>query len=152
MKMYDRLNTEYRMSSFVPKSLLRQGLVYYNSSKNEQALTKFKKVAADYPNTPEATQAVSTARLIYIDLGRVNEYAAWVRTLDYVEVTDSDLDNATYESAEKQYLDNNTDKAIAQFNGYIKSISKRTSCITSPFLCSTTVLQKRFGRKCRTTL
>lgn len=119
MKMYNRLNAEYKMSSFVPKSLLRQGLVYYNSSKDEEALTKFKQVASDYPNTPEAVQAVSTARLIYIDLGRVNEYAGWVRTLDYVEVTDSDLDNTTYESAEKQYLDNNTDKAIAQFNGYI---------------------------------
>ena len=119
MQMYNSLNTEYKMSSFVPKSLLRQGLVYYNSSKYEEALGKFKTVASDYPNTPEAVQAVSTARLIYIDLGRVNEYANWVKTLDYVEVTDSDLDNTTYESAEKQYLDNNTDKAIAQFNGYI---------------------------------
>src|SRR5690606_19385658 len=45
MAMYDRLASEYKMSSFVPKSLLRQGLVYYNGSSNEQALTKFKKVA-----------------------------------------------------------------------------------------------------------
>ena len=119
IQMYNRLNTEYRMSSFVPKSLLRQGLVYYNASENEEALSKFRKVATDYPNTPEAVQAVSTARLIYIDLGRVNEYAAWVKTLDYVEVTDSDLENATYEAAEKQYLESNTDKAIDQFNGYI---------------------------------
>ncbi|PIY11380.1 MAG: hypothetical protein COZ17_06790 [Flavobacteriaceae bacterium CG_4_10_14_3_um_filter_33_47] len=119
MQLYNRLNSEYKMSSFVPKSLLRQGLVYYNSSNNEQALGKFKTIAKEYPNTPEAVQAVATARLIYIDLGRVNDYATWVKTLDYVEVSDSDLDNATYEAAEKQYLDNNTDKAIQQFNGYI---------------------------------
>ncbi|MEL0456916.1 tetratricopeptide repeat protein [Flavobacteriaceae bacterium SZ-1-7] len=119
MRAYDQLSSEYSMSSFVPKALLRQGLVYYNGSENERALTKFKKVAADYPNTPEAVQAVSTARLIYIDLGRVNDYAKWVKTLDYVEVTDKELDNATYEAAEKQYLDNNTDKAITQFNGYL---------------------------------
>ncbi|MGE5945000.1 MAG: tetratricopeptide repeat protein, partial [Flavobacteriales bacterium] len=119
MAMYDRLASEYKMSSFVPKGLLRQGLVYYNGSNNEQALTKFKKVATDYAGTPEAVQAVSTARLIYIDMGRVDEYAAWAKTLDFVSVTDSDLDNATYEAAEKQYLDNNTDKAIKQFNGYL---------------------------------
>ncbi|MBD0830551.1 tetratricopeptide repeat protein [Aestuariibaculum sediminum] len=119
MAYYDRLNSEYRMSSFVPKSLLRQGLVYYNGNKNEQALTKFKKVAGDYEGTPEAVQAVATARLIYIDMGRVNDYANWVKTLNYVEVTDADLDNATYEAAEKQYLDNNSDKAIRQFNGYL---------------------------------
>jgi len=133
MQMYNRLNTEYKMSSFVPKSLLRQGLVYYNSSKNDQALTKFKKVASDYPNTPEAVQAVSTARLIYIDLGKVDEYASWVRTLDYVEVSDSDLDNATYEAAEKQYLDNNIDKAIAQFNGYINKFSNGLHALQAHF-------------------
>ncbi len=48
---------------------------------NDQALSKFKQVANDYPGSPEAIQSVATARLIYIDLGRVNEYAAWVKTL-----------------------------------------------------------------------
>ncbi|MFD0991430.1 tetratricopeptide repeat protein [Mariniflexile jejuense] len=133
VQMYNRLNSEYKMSSFVPKSHLRQGLVYYNSGKNEQALTKFKQVASDYPETPEAVQAVATARLIYIDLGRVNEYASWVKTLKYVEVTDADLDNATYEAAEKQYLDNNTDKAITQFNGYINQFPNGLHALQSHF-------------------
>ncbi|WP_346882815.1 tetratricopeptide repeat protein [uncultured Algibacter sp.] len=123
MEVYNRLGREYDKSSFVPKALLRQGLVYYNGSENEKALTKFKKVAGSYPGTPEAVQAVSTARLIYIDLGRVDDYARWVKTLDYVEVTDSDLDNATYQAAEKQYLDNNTDKAIKQFNKYLNEFA-----------------------------
>ena len=133
IQTYNRLNSEYKMSSFVPKSLLRQGLVYYNGSKNEQALTKFKQVASDYPETPEAVQAVATARLIYIDLGRVNEYATWVKTLKYVEVTDADLDNATYEAAEKQYLDNNTDKAITQFNGYLSQFPSGLHALQAHF-------------------
>ena len=133
MKAYDQLSSEYRMSSFVPKALLRQGLVYYNGSENERALTKFKKVASDYPGTPEAVQAVSTARLIYIDLGRVDDYAKWVKQLDYVEVTDVDLDNTTYESAEKQYLDNNTDKAIKQFNGYLNQFPNGLHALQSHF-------------------
>ena len=133
MKAYNQLSSEYRMSSFVPKALLRQGLVYYNGSENERALTKFKKVAGDYPGTPEAVQAVSTARLIYIDLGRVDDYANWVKQLDYVEVTDVDLDNATYESAEKQYLDNNTDKAIKQFNGYLNQFPNGIHALQSHF-------------------
>lgn len=133
MEMYNRLSSEYRMSSFVPKALLRQGLVYYNGSENERALTKFKKVASDYPKTPEAVQSVATARLIYIDLGRVNDYARWVKTLDYVEVTDTDLDNATYEGAEKQYLDNNTDRAIKQFNGYLNQFPNGLHALQSHF-------------------
>lgn len=133
MQVYNRLNSEYKMSSFVPKALLRQGLVYYNGSNNEQALSKFKQVASDYPETPEAVQAVATARLIYIDLGRVNEYATWVKTLKYVEVTDADLDNATYEAAEKQYLDNNTDRAITQFNGYLNQFPNGLHALQAHF-------------------
>ena len=133
MQMYNRLNSEYKMSSFVPKALLRQGLVYYNTSENEKALSKFNQVAKDFPGSPEAVQSVSTARLIYIDLGRVNEYASWVKTLNYVEVTDADLDNATYEAAEKQYLDNNTDKAISQFNGYLNQFPKGLHALQAHF-------------------
>ncbi|MBT8309419.1 MAG: tetratricopeptide repeat protein [Flavobacteriaceae bacterium] len=133
MRLYDQLNSEYKRSSFVPKSLLRQGLVYYNDSDNERALGKFKKVASEFPGTPEAVQSVSTARLIYIDLGRVDEYASWVRNLDYVEVTDADLDNATYEAAEKQYLDNNTKNAIRLFNGYLNDFPRGLHALQSHF-------------------
>ncbi|QRM89560.1 tetratricopeptide repeat protein [Lacinutrix sp. WUR7] len=133
MQAYDRLNSEYSRSPFVPKALLRQGLVYYNGSENQSALTKFKKVAADFPGTPEANQAVATARLIYIDLGKVDEYASWVKTLDYIEVTNADLDNTTYEAAEKKYLDNETDKAIKQFNGYLQEFPNGLHALQAHF-------------------
>ena len=133
MQMYDRLNSEYKQSAFTSKSLLRQGLVYYNANDNERALTKFKKVATDFPNSGEAVQAVATARLIYIDLGRVDDYAAWVKTLDYVEVSDVDLDNTTYLAAEKPYLDNDTDKAIRQFNKYLTQFPNGIHALKSHF-------------------
>ena len=119
IKTYDRLNAEFKKGSYTSKAILRQGLIYYNSDKDDLALTKFKKVAADFPKTPEALEAVSTARLIYVDNGNVDEYATWVRTLDFVAVTDADLDNDTYEAAEKQYLQNNIKQAISGFNGYV---------------------------------
>lgn len=133
MQMYDRLNSEYKGSAFTSKALLRQGLVYYNSNDNERALSKFKQVATDFPGSGEAVQAVSTARLIYIDLGRVDAYASWVRTLDYVEVTDVDLDNTTYLAAEKPYLDNDTDKAIKQFNNYLNQFPNGIHALKSHF-------------------
>ncbi|WP_111684336.1 tetratricopeptide repeat protein [Winogradskyella tangerina] len=133
MQMYDRLNSEYRRSAFTSKALLRQGLVYYNANDNERALTKFKKVAGDFPGSGEAVQAISTARLIYIDLGQVDEYAAWVRSLDYVEVTDVELDNTMYLAAEKPYLDNDTDKAIRQFNKYLNQFPNGIHALKSHF-------------------
>ena len=119
LKTYDQLLTEFKSGNYVAKSILRQGLIYYNTDKSPLALTKFKKVAADFPRTPEALEAVSTARQIYVDTGKVDEYATWVKTLDYIQVTDADLDNDTYTAAEKQYLQNNSKAAISGFSGYI---------------------------------
>jgi tetratricopeptide (TPR) repeat protein len=133
MPKYDQLNSEYRISPFVSKAMLRQGLVYYNQGDNERALNKYKKVAKDYPGTPEAVQAVASARLVYVDLGRVNEYAAWVRTLDYVNITDAELDETTYEAAEKQYLENNSNKAIRQFNGYLNDFPNGIHALKANF-------------------
>ncbi|TRX00959.1 tetratricopeptide repeat protein [Flavobacterium gawalongense] len=133
IKTYDRLNLEFKKSSFTSKSILRQGLIYYNSDKDDQALLKFKKVAADFPRTPEALEAVATARLIYVDNGRVDEYANWVRTLDFVAVTDAELDNDTYEAAEKQFQQNNIKQAIAGFSGYISSFPRGIHALHANF-------------------
>ena len=119
IKTYDQLLAEFKNGIFSAKSMLKQGLVYYNNQKEDLALTKFKKVAADFPRSPEAVEAVATARLIYMDKGKVDEYASWVRTLDFVEVTDADLDNDTYEAAEKQFLQNNTKQAISSLSNYV---------------------------------
>ena len=119
IKTYDQLISEFKNGSFTSKAILKQGLIYYNTDRDEQALVKFKKVAAEFPKTPEALEAVSTARLIYVDSGKVDEYATWVRTLDFVAVTDVDLDNDTYEGAFKQYNQNNSKLAITGFTGYV---------------------------------
>ena len=116
---YDKLINGYKSSSYVAKAILKQGLIYYNGNKTDPALVKFKKVVAEFPNSPESIEAVSTARLIYVDNGKVDEYAAWVKTLSFVEVSNADLDNDTYESAEKQYLQNNSKLAISGFTSYV---------------------------------
>ena len=133
LKTYDKLNSEFKNGLFTSKAILRQGLIYYNSDKDELALIKFKKVAADFPKTPEALQAVSTARLIYVDNGKVDEYATWVRGLDFVAVTDAELDNDTYEAAEKQYLQNNIKQAITGFSGYVSKFSNGIHALKANF-------------------
>lgn len=121
LQTYERLIQEYGKSPFVPRTLLRQGLVYYNDNQNEKALSKFRSVVASHPKTPEAQQAVATAKLIYVDLGRVDEYAQWVKGIDFVEVTDAELDKATFESAEKQRIEGKTAAAIRGYTNYLKN-------------------------------
>ncbi len=133
LQTYDKIIAEYKKGAFTAKAILRQGLIYYNSDRNNLALTKFKKVASDFPKTPEALEAVATARLIYVDNGNVAEYATWVKTLDFVAVTDADLDNDTYESAVKQFEQNNNRQAIAGFTAYLSSFSNGIHTLQANF-------------------
>lgn len=133
IKTYDQLLNEFKNGSFASKAILRQGLVNYNNQRNEQAVLKFKEVAAKYPRTPEASEAVSTARLVYMDMGKVNEYAAWVRTLDFVEVSDADLDNDTFEAAEKQFLQSNTKQAIISLSDYVNQFPNGINALKANF-------------------
>lgn len=133
LRSYDKLINQYKGSSLVPQALMRQGLVHYNASQNDQALGKFKTVVRDFPKTQEAIQAVATAKLIYVDLGRVNEYADWVKNLDFVEVTDADLDNATFESADKQYIEGRSDAAIKGYQSYIQQFPSGLNALKANF-------------------
>ncbi|MAU72051.1 MAG: hypothetical protein CML04_08135 [Pseudozobellia sp.] len=133
LQTYDRMINEFKGSSLVPQAMMRQGLVHYNASRNEQALSKFKTVVHNFPNTQEAIQAVSTAKLIYVDMGRVDEYAEWVKGVDFVEVTDTELDNATFESADKQNMEGKKDAAMRGYEKYVQQFPNGLNSVKANF-------------------
>lgn len=133
LKVYDKLISEYSKSKFAPRAMLRQGLVHYNASRNDAALQKLRGVVKEYPKTQEAKQAVATAKLVYIDEGRVGEYADWVRGLDFVEVTDSELESASYESANRKYVEGKTDAAAKAFKDYLKEFPSGIHALEANF-------------------
>ena len=119
MQTYQKLITENPKSSYVPKALLKQALMLDNNGNSEEALAKFKKVATDFAATEEALQAVASAKIIFIDQGKVNEYATWINTLDFVELENAELDNASYQAAEQPYLEGKSSLAISRLEDYL---------------------------------
>lgn len=130
---YNSLLTKHTKSSYIPKALLRQGLLYYNENNNTQALEKFKIIVSTFSNSKEAREAVTNARNVYVDLGQVDLYAAWVKNISFVNVTDADLDNTTYESAENKFLENNSEKAIEGFTKYIAAFPNGLHALKANF-------------------
>ena len=133
LQVYDRLEREFGSSKLIPQAMLRQGLVYYNSGSDNEALVKLKDLVKKYPNSQEAIQGVATAKLIYVDLGRVSEYADWVKGLDFVEVSDSELEQASYESADKKYIEGNTSGAIKAYRNYISEFPNGIHALQANF-------------------
>ncbi|NBC58121.1 MAG: tetratricopeptide repeat protein [Bacteroidetes bacterium] len=133
LQAYQNLMTKRPQSPFVPKALSKIGLVYYNTNQNESALGTLKKLVSDYPATEEAQQAVQTVRLIYVDQQQPEAYANWVKGLDFINVTDADIDNTTYEAAENKFIDNKTEAAIKGFENYLKQFPKGIHALKAHF-------------------
>lgn len=133
IQLYKQIQSEYKNSSFVPRAMLREALVYYNQGENQKALNIFKEITNKYPNTSEALQAVNTAKSVYVDMGKVNEYAQWAKGLGYVEISNSELDNASFEAAERQYLQQKNKEAIASFEKYLKDFPQGINSVQAQF-------------------
>lgn len=132
-KTYNSLLSKHATSNYVPTVLLRQGLLYYNNNKNTKALQKYKEVVAKHPNSKEAKQAVTNVKNVYIDIGKVDEYATWVKNVKFVNVTDAELDNATYQAAENKFLENNNTKAITGFHKYLQAFPGGINALKAHF-------------------
>lgn len=130
---YNRLISEHPRSSYIPNVLLRLGLLAYNQGKNKDALVKFKEVVSKFPNSGEAKQAVANARNVYVDQGNVNEYAKWVKNIGFINVTNKDIDNTTYEAAENKFLENNTNRAIIGFQNYLRDFPNGLHALKANF-------------------
>ncbi|WP_271855441.1 tetratricopeptide repeat protein [Patiriisocius marinus] len=132
-RTYSKLVKDFPSSSYVARTLLKQALLYDNTGDTNKALTLFKKVANDFPSTPEAVQAVNSAKIIYIDQGRVDDYASWVQTLDFVDIEDAELDDASYQAAEQPYLENNVSQATKRFEDYLKQFPSGQHALQAHF-------------------
>jgi len=133
LQAYQSLITKRPQSPFLPKVLSKIGLAYYNSNQNTSALSTLKKLVADYPSTEEARQAVQTVRLIYIDQQQPEAYAYWVKTVDFVNITDAEIDNTTYEAAENKFIDDKPEAAIKGFENYLKQFPNGVHALKSHF-------------------
>jgi tetratricopeptide (TPR) repeat protein len=118
---YDRLLKKHPKSVFLSRTLLRQGLLYFNEGKNRKSLMKYKDVAARFPNSPDALEAVTNARKVYIAEGNLEDYVSWISTLKFINSTNSELENTTFAVAERKYFDSKKrEEVIASLQKYIK--------------------------------
>lgn len=109
---YNRLTEKHPTSIFIPKALVKQGLLYYSENKNIEALLKYKETASRFPNSPDALEAVANARNIYIDDGNIEDYVNWIKSLKFININNSDLDNTAYAAAEKKYFESKNGEEI----------------------------------------
>ena len=130
---YSKLVQNFPKSSYIARTLLRDGLLFYNDNENKKALKNYKEIVVKYPNSSEAKEAVTNAKNVYIDLGTIDEYAEWAKGISFINITDAELDNTTYESAENKFLANDVPKAISGFKKYMLAFPEGLHALQANF-------------------
>ena len=76
-------------------------------------------------------------------LGEQMNMRVGVKGLDFVEITDAELDNTTYEAAEKKYLENNQTQAITAFEKYLKEFPSGLHALQSHYYLAELYVQTK---------
>lgn len=116
---FDELVKEHPKSSFAIKSLMRSGLIYYNASQYQPAISTFKAVIEKYPGSPESKEALISLRKVYVETGNVNDYYDYASQFSFADVSANERDSVTWSVAEMKYLEGKCDEAIKGFNKYL---------------------------------
>jgi TolA-binding protein len=120
-------------SSLKPQAYYKLGIAYYNLNNNSEAINQYKKLIDQYPNSPEADDALDNVKVIYVEDGKPGEYADFMRQAGK-PLTVSAEDSLTWSAAENQYENGNTTAALSAFTDYLKRFPNGTYTIDAGFL------------------
>ncbi|MEO7801683.1 MAG: tetratricopeptide repeat protein [Ginsengibacter sp.] len=103
-----------------PAAFLKLGLSQYNLNNNAEALNAYQKLVSNYPQSPEADEALENMKSIYVEEGKPNDYVEVLRKAGK-NISVSEADSLTYSAAELKYNSGDCANAITGFNNYLSS-------------------------------
>jgi TolA-binding protein len=101
------------------------------NSQNE-AVAQFRQVINNYPNSPEADEALDNLKNIYVEQGKPNEYADVARQAGK-PLSVSAEDSLTFSAAELQFQNGNTDAALSGFEQYLQRFTTGVYAVDAHF-------------------
>lgn len=119
-------------ASFKPEAYLKLGTAYYNLNNNTGALQQYKTLIAQYPNSPEAADALDNVKVIYLQDAKPDEYANFMRQAGKPLSVDAE-DSLTYAAAEGQLTNGNMAAALNSFNGYLQKFPNGAYALDANF-------------------
>jgi TolA-binding protein len=133
MKYYSQVVEQHPNSPHVRQSMLQQALIHKRQGRTDDAIAGFKAIVAHYPTMDGSRDALAGLESIFVEQGRVGEYEAYVRSLQFVDPATLDLDEKYYRSAEKLYFDEKCPQAIGAFGDYLNKYPKGAFSLNAVF-------------------
>lgn len=125
------LNIKSAASQY-PTVYLKLGLANYNLNNNAEALNDYQKLINQYPQSNEADEALENMKNIYVEMGKPNDYVAFVQKAGKV-ISITEADSLTYAAAELQFTNNDCASAINSFNNYLSKYPQGAYTLNANF-------------------
>src|SRR6218665_495616 len=119
-------------ASLKPAAYLKLGTAYYNLNNNTAALQQYKPLVSQYPNSQEADDALENVKTIYVQDGKTDDYANFMRQAGK-PISVSAEDSLTYTAAEAQLSNGNTSAGLTALNNYLSKFPNGVYAIDANF-------------------
>ncbi|MFO7614365.1 MAG: tetratricopeptide repeat protein [Bacteroidales bacterium] len=116
---FDKLIQAFPTNTKTIQAWLRKGFIYFNRSDYTQAVNSFKTVVDKFPGTKESQEALAALKNIYMEMGQIDQYFAYVRKIPFAAVNITEEDSLNFAVAENFYMQNRCDQAIGAFQQYL---------------------------------
>jgi TolA-binding protein len=115
---YQSLVKRYPTTSQGRNGYLQLAITQIGQGKKSSAINSYKAVISNYPTSEEARVAADDLKRLLADEGRLSEYSTFIASVpDAPKFEVSELDELTFQAAEKAYLADNT--SVARLKDYI---------------------------------
>ena len=119
---FKELLAKYPESPVSRKAAAEIGLLYYQNEDYDQAINAYKQVVQKYPGSDEARLAMRDLKSIYVDMNRIDEFAALASAMPgNIRFDASEQDSLTYMAAEKIYIRGRVEQAKESFGKYLQT-------------------------------
>lgn len=119
---FKELLSKYPESPVSRKAAAEIGLLHYQNSEYPEAIEAYKYVLKKYPGSEEARLSMIDLKSIYVDMNRIDEFAALASSMPgNVQFDTNEQDSLTYIAAEKIFMRGKIEEAKGSFSRYLQS-------------------------------
>lgn len=116
VRIYNQLVRQYPATAQGRNGYLQLAITLMSKGNKKEAVDTYKKVIKSYPTSEEARVASDDLKRIYADEGRLNDYAKFIASVPNAPKFEvSEMDELTFQAAEKEYLANGSVKKLADY-------------------------------------
>lgn len=143
---FKELLNKYPESPVSRKAATEIGLLFYQNGDYNQAIEAYKQVAQKYPGSEEARMAMLDLKSIYVDMNRIDEFAALANSMPgSINFDVTEQDSLTYVAAEKIYMRGRLEEAKGSLNKYLQTFPEGAFSLNAHYyLCLIGNQQKNY--------